>query len=311
MMKSRQTIKQWKYKRYFQFIRHASAKKVYNLLRAAFYWIKGDGILKSKPAFLRVEISRKCEVKCLYCLEPKENLFYPFEDYKTLIDKLQNYIFLVSLYEIGEPLENENIVDYIKYANSRNIGTIISTNLSISKPDTFWKNLVLSGLDRIVVAIDGITEAVYKQYRTNGNYELVISNLKKIIMFKEINKSHIQIEWQMIDLPWNKSQQNDARKYSKEIGCSEFRLIEEVTSIRRKYKFSDYIRKKNCKLSFFTFNVTAYNKVRPCTKIYNENVIVGDLSVNSFDDIWNGKEIQAIRNKGAIMNRPGCKTCHE
>jgi hypothetical protein len=54
---------------------------------------------------------------------------------------------------------------------------------------------------------------------------------------------------------------------------------------------------KNCKLLFFTFNVTAYSEVRSCTKIYNGNIVVEDLGKESLEEIWNGKEMQTIRRK--------------
>lgn len=304
-------LKQWKFSRYLPFIKYNTLKKDINLLYSIVLWISGKTIVRSKPAFLRVEISRMCNVSCLYCFEKKENLFYPYDLYVKLIDQLKGYLFLVSLYEIGEPLENERIIDYILYAKNNKIGTIISTNLSIEKDDIFWENLVISGLDRIVIAIDGITPETYNTYRRLGNLELVLENLNKILYYKKLHAASILIEWQMIDFPWNRSEQVKAKEYALKIGCNEFRVIQDVTKIRRNYKNTDFVRKNNCILTYFSFNVTAYNKVRPCTKIYNEPMIIGDLNFESFNDVWNGSEISRIRNKHRIKDRAGCKTCPE
>ncbi|MBN1252357.1 MAG: SPASM domain-containing protein [Bacteroidales bacterium] len=218
---------------------------------------------------------------------------------------------MVSLYEIGEPLENEKVIDYIKYTKSNKIGTIISSNLSIEKSDEFWEKLVESGLDRIIVSIDGITPEIYNKYRRNGNLKLVYENLNKILYYKKISDSKLLIEWQMIDFPWNKCEQVEAKEYALNIGCNEFRIIEEVTKVRLNYKNTLFVRKRNCIMPYFTFNVTAYNTVRPCTKIYNEPMIIGDLNINSFQDIWNSDAICEIRDKKKIKNRIGCKTCIE
>jgi radical SAM protein with 4Fe4S-binding SPASM domain len=304
-------LKQWKFTRYLPFLKYNTFKKDSNLLHSIILWILGKTNINSKPAFLRVEISRLCKVNCLYCYEKKESLFYPYDLYKRLIDSLKDYIFLVSLYEIGEPLENEKIIDYILYAKSNKIGTIISTNLSIEKNDTFWENLVISGLDRIVISIDGITPEIYNKYRRQGNLKLVFTNLNKILYYKRLHASRILVEWQMIDFPWNKGEQEKAKEYALNIGCNEFRVIQEVTKIRMNYKFTDFIRRQNCILTYFTFNVTAYNTVRPCTKIYNDPMIIGDLNTESFNDVWNGSEISKIRSKYKIQSRVGCKTCPE
>lgn len=260
------------------------------------------------PAFLKVEISRFCSVNCKYCYVKKEKVFYPFVLYQELIDKLKDYIFMVSLYDIGEPLENEDVIEYIKYAHENKVGTVVSSSLSINKTDEFWKELVLSGIDRIIVAIDGISEDVYKRYRANGDLNLVLSNLKKILYYKAVYAKSFSVEWQMLDLPWNKEEQGTAQKTANNMGCNKFRLIPEAMYSRLKYKQQNHIRNRNCLLPYI---VTAYNKVRSCYKIYNEPMLIGDLDCQTFDEIWNSDEIATIRDKERIRNRIGCRTCIE
>ena len=36
-------------------------------------------LIPTLPAFLKVEISRKCTVHCKYCYFPKADVFFPFE----------------------------------------------------------------------------------------------------------------------------------------------------------------------------------------------------------------------------------------
>lgn len=263
------------------------------------------------PVFLKCEISRQCYVLCKYCPQKKESIFYPFTLYKNLIDKLRDYIFLVSLYDVGEPLHNEKLIEYIQYAHSHNIGTIISTSLSVNKPDNFWRDLVLSGLDYIILGIDGVTEAVYKKYRTQGDLNLVFANLGKLLHYKAALSSKLIVEWQMIDLPWNKEEQRIASKIAKDIGCDKFRIIKEDMLIRNRYKKENIIRNRNCLLSYIVFIVDAYNQVKPCYKIYNNEMAVGNLDENDFEGIWNSDEMAKIRDKKRIINRVHCNICQE
>ena len=304
------TLLKWRYSRYTIYLKYSSLKKVINLTEAGLNWIFNVKKISNMPSYLRVEVSRKCSMNCLYCFMKKEDLFYPLEHYKKWIDKFKDYIFIVSLYEIGEPFENENIVEYIKYANDKDIGTIISSNLSLLKTDNFWKSIVLSGLDTLVIAIDGITQDVYEKYRRNGDLNLVLHNLSRILFFREKYDVKLRIEWQMIDFEWNKHEQLQTKKYAESLGC-DFRLIQEAVKPRLKYRKSEFIRKKNCLLPYFSFNITAYNKVRSCTKIYNESMEIGDLNEESFESVWNGIEVQKIRDPKQIRNRLGCKTCLE
>jgi hypothetical protein len=116
-------------------LKYGTMKKFANLGNAYLHYLKGSHKIPTMPAFLKIEVSRCCYVRCKYCYEEKAEIFYPFPLYKTLIDKLKNYIFGVSLYDIGEPLCNENVIDYIRYAHLQRLGTIISTYLSVKKPD--------------------------------------------------------------------------------------------------------------------------------------------------------------------------------
>ncbi|MCT4638961.1 MAG: SPASM domain-containing protein [Bacteroidales bacterium] len=306
-----QKIPKSHWSRYLSFIKYASLKKILNFIKSLYFWKIGREFVTTKPSFLKVEISRKCTINCLYCCDKREDVFYPFELYRKLIEKLKDNLFLVSLYDIGEPLQNTDVLKYIKYANENRIGTIISSTLSIEKEDIFWENIVTSGLTKLIVAIDGVTDKIYNKYRRNGNLELAMSNLTKILTYKKIHRSKLIIEWQMLNLPWNIQEQKSAKKLATQMGCNTFRLIKEANSQRLNYKKLNKLRKRNCLLPYIILIVTAYNKVRPCYKIYNEPMEIGNLDYSSFDEIWNGKEIYKIRNKKKIQKRNGCKTCIE
>jgi radical SAM protein with 4Fe4S-binding SPASM domain len=292
-------------------LKYALLGKCTNLARAYYHYLLGSTILPTMPAFLKVEISRKCSVNCRYCPEGKDDVFFPLKNYKALIDRLKNYIFLVSLYDIGEPLENDNIVEYIRYANDKKIGSVISTSLSVEKHDNFWSELIQSGISRIIAAIDGVSEDVYKQYRTNGNLTLVMSNLEKLLAYKKAYGSRTIIEWQMLDLPWSKDEQQEARKTAYSLGCNVFRLVPEATKSRRNYPSQNVIRRHNCLLPYLVFIVNAYNNVRPCYKLYTKDMIIGSLNNDTFESLWNGDEMAKIRDKTRICDRPTCKTCRE
>ncbi len=308
MKKNEFKILNLNYSRYLGYLKYMTLPKMFNLIKSLYYWKTEREVIDTSPAFLRVEISRMCNMDCIYCNSKKENLFYPFESFKKLVDKFKKYLFVVSLYEIGEPLENKEIVRYIEYAKSKNIGTIISTNLSVERDDSFWESLVNSGLDRMIVAIDGITSETYNKYRRNGDLRLVIHNLKKIIHFKKLNKKSLDIEWQMIDFDWNKDEQADAERYAYKLGCKEFRLIPNAYR-KRLWKDRKEIRTKNCIHPYISLLVNAYNKVRPCPVVYNVDVSIGDLNIETVDEVWNGNEVRKIRNSKKICTREGCKTC--
>ncbi|MEI8185767.1 MAG: radical SAM protein [Chlorobiaceae bacterium] len=291
--------------------KYGNLQKYLNIMHAYISFLLKKKNITSMPAFLKVEVCRYCDVQCLYCYMDKANVLYPFDLYMKLIDQFKDYIFLVSLYDIGEPLHNPHLLEYVKYANNNNVGTIISSSLSVEKDDSYWIELVTSGLDTLIVAIDGITPEVYNYYRRNGKFDLIFSNLKKIIEYRNKYSSKLLVEWQMVDFEWNQHEQSEAKKMALAIGCDRFRIIAEAANKRLSNHKKEIIRDRNCILPYLLFFVTAHNEVRLCYKVYNHDMRIGSLNNNSFIDIWNGSQIARVRDPKQIINRIGCQHCNE
>ena len=296
-------------------VRYGSPRKYANLCGAYFSYLRGKETVSSMPAFLKVEISRYCDVGCTFCCSSwhpiKKPAFYPFHKYKQIIDQFKDYAFLVSLYDVGEPLHHPDVLQCIDYAHQRRLGTVISSSLSIERSDQFWRDFVASGLDYLIVAVDGVTAEVYNQHRTKGKLDLVIDNLKRVLALKTRHRSPLFIEWQMLDLPWNRVEQPAAQKMAEELGCDRFQLIAEATQTRLRYDAENRLRNRNCLLPYILLFVTFRNDVRLCYKVYHHDMRVGSLSRSSFAEIWNGEEIKRMRNRNKICCREGCKTCQE
>ncbi len=293
------------------FVRYGTVRKYVNLAWAYTAYLWGRSKVSSQPAFLKVEICRYCELNCLYCYPSKAPLLYPLDGYKQLIDKFKDCIFSVSLYDIGEPLHNPRVIDYIRYAHQNKVGTVISSSLSFERDDDFWAGMVTSGLDYLIVAIDGVTPKVYNRYRRNGQLDLVMSNLKKILSFRNRADARLFIEWQMIDFDWNRSEQRKAEEMACQLGCNRFRIIAEANERRKTYDEESGIRNRNCLLPYILLNVTANNDMRLCYKIYHHDMTIGNLSDYTFAEIWNGSEIARVRDRKQIGNREGCQKCRE
>ena len=291
--------------------KYGTPKKLVNLARAYGHYLAGTAHVPTLPAFLKVEISRKCHVNCKYCDAKKADQFYPLPAYQELIDRFREYIFEVVLHDVGEPLLNEAVVDYVVYAHPRRIGTMMSTSLFVRRPDCFWESLATSGLDRLVASIDGVTQDVYEQYRTCADLDLVMANLKTLLAYRAKHNTPLVVEWQMLDLPWNRHEQGPARAAAEELGCT-FRLVPEAMLERTDEFACGRVRKTNCLLPFIIFIVDPFNNVKRCYKIRpGDPMTIGSLNENSFEEIWNGKEIGRIRDKKQIRHRYPCNICME
>lgn len=294
-------------------LKYGSPAKLFNLARACWAYRRGQGSIASMPAFLKVEISRKCRVLCRQCLPEKADVFFPFDRYCELVDRLSRWLFEVSLYDIGEPLQNERAADYVRYAHQRRLGTVISSTLSVDWPVGFWDDLAHSGLDRLIVAIDGVTPEVYRQYRTNGDLSLALANLRRLVAMKRSAGLPLFIEWQMIDFPWNRHEQSAARALAAELGCDRFNLITDVWGSRQRELDEAVPRTGNCILPFLVLVVTAYGQICRCYKHFpgREHFELAMLDHQAVETVWNHPELARIRDPRQIAARPICQFCQE
>src|ERR1044071_3329760 len=109
----------------------------------------------------------------------KEDLF------RAAIDEMGDYLFMLIMYNWGEPLLHKRTPEMIQYAKQKEIVISLSTNLSIRLSDDYLERLVKSGLDTLTVSLDGATQETYVKYRRNGNLALVQENLKRIHEIKQ------------------------------------------------------------------------------------------------------------------------------
>jgi len=90
------------------------------------------------------------------------------ETYKKVIDELAPTLSYLLFYFQGEPYLNPKFLDQIRHAASQNIYTATSTNAHYLT-DAMAEETVRSGLDRLIISIDGTTQETFAQYRVGGS----------------------------------------------------------------------------------------------------------------------------------------------
>ena len=86
-----------------------------------------------------------------------------FDCFKRYLEPHEPYLFELNLYKWGEPLMNKDIHRMIEHAQSRNIGTNMSSNFVLAKSDDL-DNLIDAGLEHLVVSLDGTSQESYEKY---------------------------------------------------------------------------------------------------------------------------------------------------
>ncbi len=319
----------FRYKKYLGIsLRHITLKKVLNLIKVETRYRKKRIDMKGVyPYNIFVDLNNRCNLKCPICFMGRGDVIdrpnnMNLENYKKILKPIAPYITQVFLYNNSEPFLNKDIYDIIKFNNKSNVGTIVSSNLSL---DIDPVKLVKSKLDYLIVSIDGITQDIYEQYRVNGNLEKVIGNLKEIIRVKKELKSKTPfIEWQSIISSKNYLQMKEIEEFAYNIGVDVVRFGnlnfyplkgEEKKAAQKEwlppteeFRFFDENnekivksgKRKSCFWLWRAMIISANGGVIPCCLFDTEDW--GNLFEESFEDIWNGEKYNSARKLGIKEN---------
>lgn len=291
------------------------------------------------PISISFEPTTSCNLRCPECPSGLRAFSRPTgmlkKDFFTeTIDDIHRHILYLIFYFQGEPYLNPDFLDMVKYASSKKIYTATSTNAHYLTDDAARKT-VESGLDRLIISIDGTTQDVYKQYRVGGNLDKVIEGTKNIVKWrKQLNSKTPFIFFQFLVVKPNEHQIEDIKKLAKEIGVDEVRF--------KTAQIYDYENDPNQLIpnldKFSRYKKNKYGTYKPknklanhCWKLWHANVItwdglvvpccfdkdathqLGNLKNESFKNIWqnnNYKQFRASLMKSR-KNIDICANCSE
>src|SRR5207248_773425 len=140
------------------------------------------------------------------------------ELFDRLIDEAGQYLFQCQLFGQGEPLLDwPRSKAIIQRCHRRKIFTLLSTNCTLIT-EVMADDIVTSGLDHLVCAIDGVSQESYEKYRVGGSVECAMLGMKRVLDARRRLRSGIEIEWQFLIHKGNAHELEAARKLAAELG---------------------------------------------------------------------------------------------
>src|SRR6188474_1987998 len=150
-----------------------SARRAWNGMKvlASYYvskWTKKP-VQWGFPLSISFEPTTSCNLRCPECPSGLRAFTRPTgmlqKDFFTeTIDQLSKDLLYLVFYFQGEPYLNPSFLEMVKYASKKKVYTATSTNAHYLN-DINSKRTIESGLDRLIISIDGTTQETYEQYR--------------------------------------------------------------------------------------------------------------------------------------------------
>jgi len=291
------------------------------------------------PVSLSVEPTTVCNLQCPECPTGLDKLnrykgHIKFELYKKILDELSPYLLNLILYFQGEPYLNNEIFKLIEYAaKEKKVFTTTSTNGHFLDSESA-KKTVESGLDKLIISLDGTDQETYEKYRKNGNFETVIQSVKNIVTQKKELKSKTPlVVIQFLVFKFNEHQILEIKELCKDLGVDKLELksaqiydFEYDTEfvpdnkkysrykkdISGKYKIKNKLKNK-CRRLWEASVITNTGEVLPCCFDKDAKFSFGNISKDSFREINNNKKAEKFR-KDLLADRKQieiCKNCTE
>jgi len=290
------------------------------------------------PMTISVEPTTACNLRCPECpsglrafTRPTGNLKADF--FKNTIDQLHQKLIYLIFYFQGEPFINPAFLDMVRYARNKGIYTITSTNGHFLNNENARKTIE-SGLDRLIISVDGTTQETYESYRKEGNLEVVLQGAKNVVKWKKELKSKTpHIIFQFLVVRPNEHQIPEIYKLAEEIGIDEVKLktaqvydyehgndliptIGKYARYEKTDKGTWRVKNKllnHCWKLWHACVITWDGLVVPCCFDKDATHQLGDLKNVPFPEIWKGEAYNQFRTRllGGRDKIDICTNCTE
>ena len=291
------------------------------------------------PLFVSVEPAAVCQLRCPECPVGRRDNGIPtsrntdkllsLDLFRKVLGEVKDYAHTMQFYFQGEPLLNKDLAQMIAEAHEAGLYTIVSTNAQAMTRE-LAEALVSAGLNRIIVSMDGLTQASYGAYRIGGDVEKAKAALRYLREAKKklkIEDLRLQIELQCLRLKTNEQEWAELKRTYKALGADRLSLktaqlydyehghdlMPSNPRYSRYEKGSDGLfhrkkRARGCLRVWSGVVVTTTGEVLPCCYDKCHAFAYGNLNDAPIAELFKNEKALAFR-RAALNEQP--KICQE
>lgn len=327
-------------------IRNLASKLTFKRINNAIYIYRsfihsrrlGNVGLKGMPISISVEPTTACNLRCPECPSGLRSFTrptgkMPTHIFEKLIEEIHETLFYLIFYFQGEPYLHPQLLEMIRFASDKNIYTATSTNAHFLTEEVALKT-VASGLDRMIISIDGASQQTYEAYRKEGLLDKVLEGTQNMVRAKkELGKKTPLLVWQFLVVKPNEHEIDQIKHMAKQYGVDKVAFktaqIYDYENgnelIPTKDKYSRYKQQADgtwdlkhkamdeCWKMWHSCVITWDGKVVPCCFDKDAHYELGNVTDKSFHEIWQSAAYNQFRQQ--LLNSRSeiemCKNCSE
>lgn len=299
--------------------------------------ITGKPMMWGSPAAIAIEPTNRCNLACPQCPSgsgkdnrPKSLLNEKL--YEKALKEFARHAMYLTLYYQGEPFLHHHLTEMVQEAKKFNLYVATSTNGHFLDQINARK-IVQSGLDKLIVSVDGTDQKTYEGYRKGGQLDRVIRGIKEVIKAKRESASKKpMLEVQFLVMGTNEHQTEEIKTLCRRLGVDSLELKSAQVYDYRKGspfipknpKFARY-KKQNgqyslqadwrnrCRRMWESCVITCTGEVLPCCFDKHVQHVMGNIANEKLKEIWHNSRYDLFRKK-LLKNRQSismCRNCTE
>lgn len=277
--------------------------------------------LDDYPPCLQIELASICNFRCIFCYQSDQSFSrrssglmgtMTLEEFKKIIDQIENHIDFVTLASRGEPLLAADFIQMIEYTKGKFLSLKINTNASILT-EKHIHAILSSGVQTLVISADTTEEPLYSRFRVNGNLKKTLRNVKRLHDIREKHypdaKTITRVSGVMIDP--EKQNIDSMRSFWGS-------LVDQVSFVKYSPWEKIYQAVPNnlsapCSDLWRRMFVWYDGTVNPCDNDYKSKMKIGSIAENTtISELWKSQEYQGLRAQHLDADRcllEPCKRC--
>jgi MoaA/NifB/PqqE/SkfB family radical SAM enzyme len=294
--------------------------KYIRLLQAFRHYKQHSTVLPYFPVRMWVETTNACNLRCTMC--PNATDFSSIRGnmdinlFTAIADQISGRINDINLSHRGEPLFHPDLEQMIRIASDRDLATRIHTNATLLDRHRA-ASLLDAGPDLLSFSFDGYDKASYESVRIGGVYEETLENIRFFLAEKKrlgLDKPYTIV--QIIEPPGiTAGYRENLHRFGDRLrsyGLDKFYVKKPhnwAGNAPDQYPLHQkYIA---CTFLYYSMTVLWNGLVCPCPQDWYGTQVLGDLTEQTVEEVWNGDLYRDMRRRSAARDLDGwlCQNC--
>ncbi len=280
------------------------------------------GIVDKVPLQIDLFAVDICNLKCPMC--PRQ-VFIPGKGYmdfsfvKAVIDQATEHgLCALNFAGLGEPTLYPELFAVIRYAKEKGVVDVNMHTNGTRLGTAFNKNLIESGLDRLIISLDSADKERYERIRVGAKFEKVYAAVEDLIKQRnEHPQTRLHIKANFIEM--DESDPTEKNKFisyweNKLDRIAILRYLDCQSEEEELYHKANYNQDDNfcCPELWRRLVILSDGTATLCPRDMKKRYVIGDIDKQTVSEIWEGVMMQKARDlhrNGRFKELDLCKDC--